>query len=225
MKRNQFIEYIEQPEKLNEQSLSELKSVVEEFPYFQAARMLLVKNLHILDDIGFNNELKITAAHISDRKKLFFLLNNYDFLSNPDEFEIEPEILEKKQEQKNISLQEALFDYERGNINYDVNKVPIHYLVDEPLQNNSKMSLIDNFLTKQNVEKIRINKNENVENEDFSIKSLQESDDLMTETLANILIKQKNFSKAKNIFERLCLKYPEKSIYFAARIKEIDDIN
>jgi hypothetical protein len=45
----------------------------------------------------------------------------------------------------------------------------------------------------------------------------------MTETLANIFIQQKHFSKAMEIFERLGLKYPEKNIYFARRIKELEE--
>lgn len=51
--------------------------------------------------------------------------------------------------------------------------------------------------------------------------SVQENDDLVTETLANIYADQENYEKAINAFEKLKLKYPEKRIYFAGRIKEI----
>ena len=220
MKRYQFIEYINYPERLNEQSLTELKRLVEEYPYFQAARMLLVKNLHLTDDIGFDNELKITAAHITDRKKLFFLINNVDFLSEDNEIEIK--IIEKQDKQKSILQYDKFLDYERGNVHYDLKKEEMLPEKQEPQTNNEKMSLIDNFLQKQNVEKLNINNIEKNKDEDFSLKSLEETDDLMTETLADILIKQKNFSKAKKIFERLCLIYPEKNVYFAARIKELE---
>lgn len=51
--------------------------------------------------------------------------------------------------------------------------------------------------------------------------SVQEDDDLMTETLANIYADQEHFEKAIKAFKKLQLKYPEKSSYFAGRIKEI----
>jgi len=51
--------------------------------------------------------------------------------------------------------------------------------------------------------------------------SVQEDDDLVTETLANIYADQGSFEKAIHAFEKLQLKYPEKRVYFAGRIKEI----
>ena len=53
--------------------------------------------------------------------------------------------------------------------------------------------------------------------------SVQEDDDLITETLANIYAEQGNEEKAIKAFEKLQLKYPEKKVYFAGRIKEIEN--
>ncbi|MBP5259544.1 MAG: hypothetical protein J6Z12_02775 [Paludibacteraceae bacterium] len=50
------------------------------------------------------------------------------------------------------------------------------------------------------------------------------NDSVLTETLANIYIRQKRYEKAIGIFEKLNLKYPEKSTYFASRIKEIEEL-
>ncbi|NND77183.1 MAG: hypothetical protein HKN39_03270 [Flavobacteriales bacterium] len=52
-------------------------------------------------------------------------------------------------------------------------------------------------------------------------KSLEESDDLSTETLAKIFVKQEKFEKAIKTYKKLGLKYPEKSVYFAAQIKKV----
>lgn len=55
-------------------------------------------------------------------------------------------------------------------------------------------------------------------------KSAIESDDLITETLAAIYTRQKKYEKALKAYEKLSLKYPEKSIYFASQIKEIEKL-
>ncbi len=48
--------------------------------------------------------------------------------------------------------------------------------------------------------------------------SVIDTDEVVSETLAKIYVKQGNISKALKIYEKLTLKYPEKSTYFAAQI-------
>ncbi|MDZ7613546.1 MAG: hypothetical protein U5K51_07480 [Flavobacteriaceae bacterium] len=58
----------------------------------------------------------------------------------------------------------------------------------------------------------------------FSDYSIQENENLMTETLAHVYLEQKKFNKAITAFQILSLKYPEKSSFFAHQIEAIKEI-
>lgn len=77
--------------------------------------------------------------------------------------------------------------------------------------------LIDQFL-KTNP-KIKPNKSSEII--DISTQSTQENEHLMTETLARVYLEQKKYNQAIKAFKILSLKYPEKSSFFADRIKAV----
>jgi hypothetical protein len=60
-------------------------------------------------------------------------------------------------------------------------------------------------------------------NEDISKPFLEESAGLVTETLAKIYVNQGYYSKAIDIYEKLSLKFPEKSSYFASQIEKVKE--
>ncbi len=83
--------------------------------------------------------------------------------------------------------------------------------------------LIDKFL-EEPVERIQASPARSITQSDakrIEEQSVSENDDILTETLASIYLKQKQFDRAVNIFKKLSLKYPEKSSYFASRIADI----
>ena len=59
---------------------------------------------------------------------------------------------------------------------------------------------------------------------DISSSSKINKNELMTETLARVYLEQKQYKKAIQAFKILSLKYPEKSSFFADRIRAVEKI-
>ncbi|WP_418795001.1 tetratricopeptide repeat protein [Phocaeicola coprophilus] len=72
-------EWIKHPEHLNEESLQELKELVGRYPYFQTAWVLYLKNLFVLKDPSFQEELRRSAIYIADLSLLFYFIEGERF--------------------------------------------------------------------------------------------------------------------------------------------------
>ena len=59
---------------------------------------------------------------------------------------------------------------------------------------------------------------------DMSVDALIEDNEIVTETLADIYEQQGLYNKAKEAYEKLILKFPEKKAYFASRITELEKL-
>ncbi|MCF0243689.1 MAG: tetratricopeptide repeat protein [Bacteroidaceae bacterium] len=67
-------ELINNPHLLDKQTLYELREIVAQYPYYQPARLLMLKNLYVLHDTSFDEELRRAAIYVADRRKLFELV-------------------------------------------------------------------------------------------------------------------------------------------------------
>ncbi|MEQ6125204.1 hypothetical protein AAON49_13435 [Pseudotenacibaculum sp. MALMAid0570] len=229
MSTETYSQLLYKPEELKNEQVSELKSIIKEYPFFQSARALYLKGLKNQDSFRYNNELKTTAAYTTDRAVLFDFITSKNFQNKAD---IHQQISEKisKEEPavavKEIEVIEKELDLGKP---IDFNSKEAHSfnewlqlaarkpIVRKEEKKLDKFQLIDRFI--ENNPKINpVDKGEKV---DIDIPKNKVDKSLMTETLAKVYLEQKKFSKAIKAYEILSLKYPEKSGFFADQIKRI----
>src|SRR5665811_294420 len=74
MSRNDFLNMIENTLPVSPRMISEVYELIDIFPYFQSAHLLLLKGLYNNADVKFENQLKHSAIHVGDREILYWLL-------------------------------------------------------------------------------------------------------------------------------------------------------
>jgi len=70
------------PQKIGEDDLLLLDTVVEKYPYFQSARALQLKGLKNNHSFLYNDALKVTAAYTTERDILFDYITSETFIQN-----------------------------------------------------------------------------------------------------------------------------------------------
>jgi len=306
MNRSDFLNMIGDSVPFNRQMIGEVYELIDIFPYFQSAHLLLLKGLYSNADVKFENQLRSSAIHIGDREVLYWLLKsgnasetekpyikhyddskqelvsdtkqtviesakNSDLLINdiekdsddsrlseipdgPSQTAIrsvmiaaEPDNIETSgviflpDEENSLSDEKVFFmdpgfsipeqsdllelDLEEDRINFspDDDAKPEDADEEERSKNKLKQSeLIDKFIIAN--PRIEPHKDKSyVSNDGISKPVIEEDGGLVTETLAKIYLSQGYYSKAMDIYEKLSLKFPEKSSYFASQIEKVKE--
>jgi hypothetical protein len=300
MKVSDFTYLLQHPEEvISAEQTAQLEEVLDDYPYFQAARALHLKGLRNLNSFKYNNALKLTAAHSADRDILFDFITSEEFLQNSIADAIsgkhplkdhdiiseevvaeggqaselieasEDEPLPRSAKDADAILDPSLFKSKDPGVDLKLAEerkksaeklglgkpLPFtrkeKYSFGEWLQLTSlkavkrepgqvsdsgsasgagrenlpsrkrKFELIDEFIEKN--PKILPKENSGTR---VDIKSSLKFDknELMTETLAKVYLEQKKYKKALQAYKILSLKYPEKSGFFADRIKAVKNL-
>jgi hypothetical protein len=90
----------------------------------------------------------------------------------------------------------------------------------QPKPMTKDFEIIENFIRKD--PQITPPNAEQIDNENKAKKSAEDQNDLVSETLAGIYIEQMLYEKAIDTYQKLSLKFPEKSRYFADLIQSIE---
>lgn len=71
-----LIDYIRQPETLEAKALTQLKALVEKYPFYHAARIVYLRTLYQMHDPEFDGELRRTSISVPSRKTLYDLFES-----------------------------------------------------------------------------------------------------------------------------------------------------
>ena len=235
--RLQYI--INNPQSINDNDIEMLSSIVAEYPYFTLAQILLAIGFDLTEDKRQNRQLRLASAMSPDRNALRLLLSESkekkEACDLPDEFGNEsqqtlesvviPEIdLSKSHEElsremylleeKRKSLDELKYLIEQRIIELEREKEEVAK-EDKTL---SKTEIIDKFIAEN--PQISRPKQEFYNPMVVAQTSVVDKENIISETLATIYLNQGYVEKAISVYQKLSLKNPEKSVYFAELIEK-----
>jgi tetratricopeptide (TPR) repeat protein len=207
---------MQSPELLNQQTLHELRELTVRYPAFEGGWMLYLRNLKNVQDSSFEQELINGAVRIQNRRKLYLLLHEQ---SIADESSVKD-----SQDENRDELFKIIFPTEYQLEPFEKTEETLSELArsiqDKP---DKKVRLIDKFLEAQ-PKMTPVKEEESTSPMDGKPVQEDVNEEFVTETLALIYAQQGYYKKALQIFEKLSLKYPEKSTYFAAQIEKINHL-
>lgn len=232
---------ISHPELMDRETLYELRSMVALYPYFQTARLLMLQNLYILHDPGFDMELRRAAIAITDRRKIFNMIEAAHYqLRKPQDGNGEPQGKQNANEDRTATLIDSFLDSipadaqeekkrKRKPTPADAAVDYVAYLLETETDDDRQaddespkmkgQSLIDDFI---NNDEGAFNLKDTPEYTpviDDSQDDKASDEGYFTDTLARIYIKQRNYNKALEIISRLHVKHPEKNIYYDDQVR------
>lgn len=92
-----------------------------------------------------------------------------------------------------------------------------------PAPKRSQSELIEKFIQNepQMGKQKLVHDETELQRKDLAARFTQEQEDFYTETMAKLMVTQKKYRKAIQVYEKLGLKFPEKRAYFASQIEQV----
>lgn len=239
MDKERFQYIIKNPQSINDDDIEMLSSLVATYPYFTIAQVLLAVGYDLKEDKKLNKQLRLAAAMSPDRNSLRHLLADTKEKKNtcdlPDEFGndsqqlldsiVIPEIdLNKSQEE--LSKEMDLLEEKRRSLDELKNLIEQRIIelerekevADKEDKTLSKTEIIDKFIAEN--PQISRPKQEFYNPMTVAQASVVDKENIISETLATIYLNQGYVEKAISVYQKLSLKNPEKSVYFAELIEK-----
>jgi hypothetical protein len=244
MNRQQFFDWMNDPASLDSGSLADLQQLTTDYPYFQTARLLHLINLKLLQDYRFEQYLRQVAAFAADRSQLREWLG---LISEIEKKDSKLDIKSEKLQQSHVDLQKdnqlkVLEEQIKASLNeIELKKSRLRELIEEKkaivgstdipsedltesgkdfsLRPLPKDKMLEEYIQQQqDKSQIRVTF---YNPEESARRSIEENDGILSETLARLIAAQGKKDKAIKIYQKLMLKNPQKSSYFAAQIEKL----
>lgn len=232
----QVIDYIRQPESLDSQSLEHLRSIVDKYPYYHAARIILLRTLYQMHDPSFDEQLRKAAIYVPARRTLFQMFQAPSLKpESPTKRTARAEHAEEgsqrteslidsfldtipQQHHNTPRIVDATVDYmaylmqmESGAGNSNTPRMAGQDYIDDFLIKNEGRFDLEDLPEEETPHNIPETKNDT-------------GTGVLTEAMARIYIKQGKYDKAIEIIRRISLKYPKKNRYFADQIRFLEKL-
>lgn len=194
--------YIKHPEQLDAAAADELYALVQRYPYFQPARLLLMRALYQAQDDRFGPELRKTALHVPDRRKLYELIEGRQALVGA----VQPKEQARTDDQPQDRTQSLIDSF-------------LSTLPEQPRPRRQHQADAS-----QDYMAYMMQQNDSSDGASDDEQENEGNDAFLTETLAHIYIKQGKYAKAIEIIRRLSLRNPKKNRYFADQIRFLEKL-
>lgn len=234
-----IVELIEHPERLDKQTLYELRQLVAQYPYYQAARLLFLQNLYLLHDAQFGEELRKAALLLPDRSVLFTMIEEKNYEIQKKKLQTEEANTAEKGDRTSSLIDDFLLTTDEptsmpqrrptaadATNNYAVfllgmEDAPISEAEGQEKGEDRSEALIDDFIENKggHIQLSETPDSPPLQPTDTTDNSESQDEGYLTLTLAKIYIKQQRYSKALEIMRKVSTTNPKKSSYFADQIR------